>query len=280
MTQPTNVIHCGDNLAIMREMEPESVDLIYLDPPFFSNRNYEVIWGDNQEVRAFNDRWADGINHYLDWMKERLVEIHRILKSTGSIYCHLDWHAVHYVKVMMDDIFGMKNFRNEIVWHYGLGAANAKSTYLKKHDTILFYSKNKKYTFNLQRGEVTPQMKAKYCHIDEGGAYMMAKGKKYYLKGGKPLDSVWDIPTISPTSKERLKYPTQKPEALLDRIIKASSNPDDIVLDPFCGCGTTVAVAKKLGRKWLGIDQNEKAIELTEKRLKLIVNQGYLNECI
>ena len=311
----TNVIICGDCERRMKERIPdESVDLIYLDPPFFSGKPYDLIWGPSKAtIEIFEDAalyvkkcgkcghtWGtdphgeyyntcsdtnckgklkdakevrvNDVNIFIDWLRPRIEECYRVLKPTGSIYCHLDWHAVHYVKVMMDEIFGYDNFRNEIVWHYGLGAANGKTAYMRKHDNILFYSKGKEYTFNLQRGDVTPQMKAKYCHEDENGKYMMAKGKKYYLKGGKPLDSVWDIPTISPTSKERLNYPTQKPEILLERIITGSSNPEDVILDPFCGCGTAIAMAQKLGRKWIGIDVEP--LSCTVMATRLFIRDG------
>jgi len=254
-----NTVHTGDNLKVMRFIEDKFIDLIYLDPPYYSQTKYK------NKDNEFSDNWKD-IDEYLNFMKVRIVEMHRILKSTGSIYLHVDYHAVFELKILMDEIFSRTNFRNEIIWHYGLGAANAKSTYLKKHDNILFYSKNKEYTFNLQRGDVTPQMRAKYCHKDENGKFMMSKGKRYYLKGGKPLDSVWDIPTLSPTAKERVDYPTQKPLELLERIINVSSNKGDIVLDPFCGSGTTLKAAKNLERNYIGIDEQNRATEISKKR--------------
>lgn len=146
----TNVIHCGDNLDIMRNMPDESVDLIYLDPPFFSNRHYEVIWGDDNETRSFDDRWEGGIEHYIGWMKERLVEMHRILKSTGSIYLHCDWHASHYLKIEMDKVFGMKNFKNQITWQRSNSKNNATKKYNEICDYILFYTKSDDYVFKQQ----------------------------------------------------------------------------------------------------------------------------------
>jgi len=262
-----NKLYWGDNLHVMRTLPNESIDLIYIDPPFFSGRNYNMIFQDRNEVMTFEDIWEGGLPTYQIWLNARLVEMKRLLKSTGSIYVHLDWHASHYVKVEMDKIFGYENFRNEIVWHYGLGASNRNRGFLSKHDTIYLYTKSDNFVFNKIRGDVTPQMEAKYNHEDKKGKYMMSYGKKYYLKGGKPYDDVWDIPTISATSKERLGYPTQKPEALLEGIIKASSNEGDVVADFFCGGGTTPAVAQRLGRRWIASDISRIAIEVTKGRI-------------
>ena len=267
----TNVIYCGDNIEVMRKYIPDnSVDLIYADPPFFSNKRYEVLWDDGYELRAFEDRWKGGIQNYVAWMEPRLRECHRVLKPTGSLYLHCDYHANAYLRILLDRIFGESNFQNEIIWHYGLGAFQKTRGFPSKHDTLFLYSKTSNFVFNKLRGEPTRQMLAKYCHVDERGRYMVSYGKKYYLKGGKPIDDVWDIPTISSTSAERVGYPTQKPEKLLERIIKASSNPTDIVLDPFCGCGTSIVVAQKLGRRWIGIDVSPTACKLMEKRMKKI----------
>ncbi|MFQ3611731.1 MAG: site-specific DNA-methyltransferase, partial [Fimbriimonadales bacterium] len=228
-----NRLFWGDNLHVMRQLPSESIDLIYIDPPFFSGRQYNVIFGDQNELRSFSDIWEGGMPGYLIWLNARLYEMKRLLKKTGSIYVHCDWHASHYIKVEMDKIFGYENFQNEVIWHYGLGAANATRHFLRKHDVLLVYKRSEKATFNVVRGEITQAMYDKYCHEDEHGRYMISRGKKYYLKGGKPLDSVWDIPTIAATSGERIGYPTQKPEALLERIIKASSNEGDVVADFF-----------------------------------------------
>ena len=143
-----NTLYYGDNLGILREFIPdESVDLIYLDPPFFSNKHYEVIWNDGAEIRAFEDRWKGGVYHYVEWMTERLEQCYRILKETGTIYLHCDWHASHYLKVAMDKIFGENNFQNEIVWHYRTGNI-AEKIFARRHDTIFRYSKTNKWTFN------------------------------------------------------------------------------------------------------------------------------------
>jgi len=257
-----NRLYCGDNLEILGTMEKESVDLIYIDPPFFSNRYYEIIWGDEAEIRSFEDRWEGGINVYVDWMKARVMELHRVLRTTGSMYLHCDWHAGHYLKVMMDEVFGHNNFQNEIVWCYKTGGAT-KRRFGRKHDIILFYTKTSKYKFNPQK-EKSYMMheygfkKSKF-QKDEKGQYSWVIAKDW-----------WEIPAVGSATKERLGYPTQKPEALLERIIKASSNEGDIVLDAFCGCGTALAVAQKLERRWIGIDISPSAISLIKKRLNKI----------
>ncbi len=252
-------------------MEEESVDLIYIDPPFFSNRHYEIIWGDEAEIRSFEDRWEGGINVYIDWMKERVMELHRVLKPSGSMYLHCDWHAGHYLKVMMDEIFGQNNFRNEIIWCYR-GAGYPKKDFGKRHDTIFRYSKTENYTFNLDDVR-EPYAKAT---IERFKHYIgnIRKGRDFGMQKLHPLgrqpDDWWQIQPIAPSAKERLGYPTQKPEALLERIVKASSNESDLVLDSFCGCGTALAVAQNLGRRWVGIDISPSAIALIKSRLNKI----------
>jgi len=255
-----NKLICGDNLEVLTTLPANSVDLIYLDPPFFSNRNYEIIWGDEAEIRSFVDRWDGGIEVYIAWMKERVQEMYRVLKPTGSLYLHCDWHASHYLKVMLDGIFGRGNFVNEIVWCYASGGTSKKH-FSKKHDTILFYSKSNKYKFNVD------ELREAYSS-PEKVQYKIVNGKKYLRKnplGRVPLDW-WEMPILTNTAKERTGYPTQKPEALLERIIKVSSNKGDVVLDPFCGCGTSMAVAQKLDRKWVGIDISPSAIALIKNR--------------
>ncbi|MCL2131585.1 MAG: site-specific DNA-methyltransferase [Lentimicrobiaceae bacterium] len=246
-------------------MESKSVDLIYLDPPFFSNRNYEVIWGDAGEVRSFQDRWAGGIEHYIAWLRERVIEMHRILKSTGSIFLHCDWHANANIRVdILDKIFLSQNFRNEIAWHYIMGAS-ARKTFGEKYDTIFWYSKTNDYVFNLDdvRVPYNPETVARSKRGEARYKTILTE------KDGKNPGNVWcDINPIQGNGLERIGYPTQKPEALLERIIKASSNKGDIVLDPFVGGGTTIAVADKLNRKWIGIDQSVMAVKVTDLRLK------------
>jgi len=266
MSEWINKLYCGDNLEILSTLEKESVDLIYIDPPFFSNRNYEIIWGDEAEIRSFEDRWDGGINVYVDWMKQRVLELHRVLKSTGCFYLHCDWHAGHYLKVMCDEIFRQNNFRNEIVWCYRQGGRSGKS-FPKKHDVIFWYSKSNAYFFNPDEIRIPYHGTGGYVSTGRN----IVAGKEYRLNPkGKIPEDWWDIPALTPTANERLGYPTQKPEALLERIIKASSNKDDIILDAFCGCGTALAVAEKLKRKWIGIDISPSAISLIKKRLGAI----------
>lgn len=270
-----NKLLLGDNLAILKQMESESVDLIYLDPPFFSNRNYEVIWGDKGEVRSFEDRWAGGINHYIDWLKERVIEMHRILKPTGSIFLHCDWHADAYIRVLiLDKIFGEQNFRNEIIWCYNKWSVAGKS-FSKNHDNIFFYTKSSEYTYHQQFQERATSTLKRFgkneivSGVDEKGNRLPSQISEKESKGVKMYDW-WKIPIIAPSGKERIGYPTQKPEALLERIIQCASNEGDIVLDPFVGGGTTIAVADKLNRNWIGIDQSVQAIKVSELRLQRV----------
>ncbi len=256
----SNRLICGDNLTVLSTFEDECIDLIYIDPPFFSHRTYEVIWGDEAEVRSFKDRWAGGIEHYIGWMEERVKEMHRVLKPTGSMYLHCDWHASHHLRVMMDRIFGEGNFQNEVIWYYQTGGAT-KIRYSRKHDNILFYTKGKKWTFNSEAIKIKRTEKSLQRAQNPKGA-RISKTDIY-----KNPDDVFIIPQMNPMAKERLGYPTQKPEALLERIVKASSNKGDLVLDAFAGCGTALAVAQKLGRQWVGIDISPTATKLMEKRL-------------
>jgi len=319
-----NTIYCGDNLYWILRLPDEFVDLCYIDPPFFSNRNYEVIFKDGEEIRSFEDRWKGGLENYIEWMKVRVEQIHRLLKPTGSFYLHCDWHASHYLKVMCDEIFGISNFRNEIIWRrttsHGDWKQGAKH-YGRVHDTILFYSKSDDFIWNTQFIPFSDEQKRKqynkhepdgrlyrlvtptgkkpggnteyewkgvkppsgryWAYTPEKMAEMDNKGLLYYSRSGQPyikyyfedrpgvaIQSTWmDIPPMSPTSKERLGYPTQKPEALLGRIIRASSNQGDLVFDCFCACGTTLSVAQQLGRRWLGIDVSPSGCKLVQHRL-------------
>jgi len=249
-----NQLILGDNLEIMRNMQSETIDLIYLDPPFFSNRNYEVIWGDEGEIRSFQDRWAGGIEHYIEWLKERVAEMHRLLKPTGSIYLHCDWHADAYIRVqILDKIFGLGNFRNEIIWHYRTGNLS-KHQFQRKHDNIFVYSKSDNYTYNAL------EIKEYYSQIYGPETKIAFKGRnhgtdKYGDFRMSFIDDVWDLSAVFTLSNEHIGYPTQKPEKLLERIIKASSNEDAIV------------VAERLKRNWIGIDQSVQAIKVSEFRL-------------
>ena len=358
-----NTLYYGDNLAILREyIDDESVDLIYLDPPFNSARSYNVLFkhesGDAAEaqVKAFDDTWhwgqeaehtyhelvtkglppvADMIGAmrqfigdnqmmaYLVMMAARLAELRRVLKPTGSLYLHCDPTASHYLKVILDTIFGAQNLRNEIVWKRTNAHNDAARKFPDLNDSIFYYTKTSEYTFTVQYVPYSDNhIQTSYRHIDSDGRRYASrdlrspnprpnltynyKGYKPHPNGwsisrelmeqydsegrlifpsskegrirlkvylddmpGVPVGNIWDdIPPIQSQAAERLGYPTQKPVALLERIVSASSNPGDVVLDPFCGCGTTIAAAQKLGRHWIGIDITNLAISLQKYRLQ------------
>jgi len=354
-----NTLYYGDNLDILRRyVDDESVDLVYLDPPFNSNQDYNVLFAEQDgsraaaQIKAFEDTWrwdrlaartyeevVESQHHqvskalqafrtflgesdmmaYLTMMAPRLIELHRVLKNTGSIYLHCDPTASHYLKMLMDAVFGPQNLRAEVIWRrtYGHGGA---TNYHRVHDTIMYYVRSDAYRWNaLRLAHDDSYIKSHYGNIDSDGrrfqlitAHGPGQGpprrfgdrlieppkgrhwmdqttidrdmqaglivftksgmprKKRYLDEteGRPIPDVWeDIFPINSQARERLGYPTQKPEALLERIIKASSNHGDVVLDPFCGCGTTIAAAQKLGRRWIGIDLTHLAVALIKTRL-------------
>lgn len=299
--QAGNIVQ-GDCLKVLKQIPKGTIDLIYLDPPFFSNKDYDMPFKDKKSITAFKDTVTEyenmslseinkalhlklvksdkdfwkrdmyGLLLYLTYMKDRLEQCHRILKNTGSIYLHCDWHASHYLKIVMDQLFGYKNFRNEIVWCYGGGGAS-KTKFARKHDIIFFYTKNKKYIFNTQFAPYKPH------------SPYHSKGEPYRTEG-KVMEDYWLIHGLGSTAKENMGYPTQKPEALLERIIKASSNEGDIVLDPMCGCGTAIAVAARLNRNFIGIDISPVACKVMKERLlkqhqfgtQIIETQYTLNE--
>jgi DNA modification methylase len=336
MTRPsslldTRVIYCGDNLEQLRKLPDARIDLIYIDPPFNSNRNYEVFWGETKEKRAFEDRHAS-TQAYIEFMRPRCVELARVLKKTGSFYYHCDWHASHYVKVMLDQIFGENSFENEIVWRRTTAHADTKG-FRHVHDILFRYSNGQPPTFNvelrsyprayidkyfifedefvdsrgrhwrdnitgsgLRNGEtgqvwrgIDPAKIGKGRHwarrpseleemASEGRIYFPPDGAVPKLKRyeneleGIPIDSIWeDIPSLGGLSRaasESLGYPTQKPLALLERVIKASSNENEIVMDAFCGCGTALVAAQALNRQWIGIDISPTACRVMAKRLR------------
>jgi site-specific DNA-methyltransferase (adenine-specific) len=287
-TNMMDTLYCDDCLRALESLPDASAQLIYLDPPF--NTNTKRIAPNAQKQNGPRAEYADAFGSaqdYITFMRPRAFELRRVLSLNGSLFFHCDWRTSHHVRVMLDEIFNVARgetrlvindplstlqnkgvFVNEIIWHYGLGAAKTRRQLLSKHDTIFWYANSDRYTFNLLRGEPTQAMLAKYRHVDEAGRrYMNSYGKKYEMKGGKPLDDVWNIPAIAPTSDERVGYPTQKPLALLDRIVRLASNEGDTVLDPFCGSGTTLVAAKQLNRKYIGIDANIQAIEIARSRL-------------
>ncbi len=357
MTQLQNTLYYGDNLSIMREyLADESVDLIYLDPPFNSKRTYNVLFKDESgtdsaaQITAFDDTWhwdrvaedayrqlieesADDVSQligsfrrfigpnqmlaYLVMMAIRLVELHRILKPTGSLYLHCDPTASHYLKIILDTIFGAKNFKNEIIWKRTT-AHNDSTRWGNVHDVLFFYSKSDEFTWNELYTPHSETYKKRFRRVDEDGRLwtdgdLTAKGLAgggytYEYKGATSLwrvpletmerldeegrlhftntggirikryldempglsvqDVITDIHPINSQAKERLGYPTQKPISLLERILQVSSNAGDVVFDPFCGCGTTIAAAEKLDRQWIGIDITHLSIALQKYRLQ------------
>ena len=257
-----NKLICGDNLEELAKLPKESVDLIYIDPPFFTHKQYEVVWGDEAENRSYKDRWEGGIEHFISWLKPRVKAMYEVLKPTGSFYLHCDWHANAHIRIMLDEIFGEENFRNEIIWCYA-GGGIPKMDFARKHETIFRYSKTDKYVFNI---EYRPY--GKWTETFEPRHSLTSGGEALDTKRGTPLNDWWaDLPKLTSYQKEWVGYPTQKPEALLERIIKASSSKGDVVADFFCGCGTTIAVAQQLGRRWIGVDISPTAIKVIQRRL-------------
>lgn len=299
-----NVLYNGDNLEVLRKAVPnESVDLVYLDPPFATERVHSFTFRDwhGEEVEAktiaFTDKWewnshakqaykrlttelegklhpvlaglrtaltSDSRMAYLVSVTERLTELYRVLHKTGSLYLHCDRRMAHFFRLICDTLFGEANFRSEIIWHY-TGGGRAKRYFSRKHDTILFYTKSDDYTFNLDAIREPYKETSGYAR----SGITSAAGKRYIPHPrGTPADDVWDIPIVNPMAKERTGYPTQKPLALLERIVAASSNENDMVLDPYCGSATTMAAAQKLRRAWIGIDSSELAITAAKYRLE------------
>lgn len=306
----TNIVYCGDCLDILKDttrFPNNSIDLIYLDPPFFSKKDYENIWVKDKttkmgfsdkdwekiqdkidqnmlaEYRAIEDRWKggkNGIHVFIAYMRERLDQCWRVLSNEGSLYLHCDWHASHYLKIMLDEVFGYDNFKNEIIWNFNLIGGNAKK-YEKSHETIFWYTKTNKYYFDKDvvrqpYSESTISMTKK----DRSGKMVYTRGlgrdgdrlNRKKTSGINPLGKsppdVWiDVRNYNPTKKEKQGYPTQKPLAILDKIIKSTSKKGDVVLDPFCGCGTTLASAHNLSRKWVGIDISRTACDVMVNRL-------------
>jgi DNA modification methylase len=285
-----NRLFFGDNLHIMRQLPSKSVDLIYIDPPFFSGRNYNVIFGDKNEVRSFTDIWEGGMPGYLIWLNARLYEMKRLLKDTGSIYVHLDWHASHYVKVEMDKIFGSDFFNNEIIWRYSGWNKKLVDHLERRHDSILFFSKTSNLLFKYptrkwdSKEEYVKKRKQKILTDKSGKEYVLSDAgngervERYLdeaMEYGVPIDDVWDdIDKINNSDRiERIGYPTQKPEALLERIINISSKENNVVADFFCGGGTTPAVAQRLNRRWIACDQSRIAVAVTADRIARVVEE-------
>ncbi|CAM4053901.1 site-specific DNA-methyltransferase [Paenibacillus alkaliterrae] len=265
----------GDCYEKMKGLGTESVDLIYLDPPFFTQKTHILKTRDNTKEFSFEDTW-DSIKDYLDFIKVRLEECHRVLKSTGSIFLHCDKTASHYLRVLLDEVFNMNNFRSEIIWSYKRWS-NSKKGLLSSHQTIYFYSKTEDFKFNTIFTDYSPttnidQILQDRVRDENGKSVYKRDGEGQVILGkekkGVPLTDVWSIPYLNPKAKERTGYPTQKPILLLEQIIKIVTDENDTVLDPFCGSGTTLVAAKILKRKFIGIDISSDAISLTSQRLE------------
>lgn len=311
-----NTIYCGDNLEVLKCFPDECANLIYIDPPFFSNRNYEIIWGDGYEIRSFEDRWEGGIEHYIDWMRPRIEELYRVLKRTGSFYLHCDWHSDAYLRILCDQIFKIEPL-SVIYWKRTNAKGRASRKFNVNSDTILLYVKSDNYTFNPQmvdsiakqdtlsdsygnfvthdisrrkRGTIgkTRIIEEKTITLDAEHSWLWTQDRinkyesdgytfywtkngipryKQYIDEGVACDNIWIDLYLDPNSKERLGYPTQKPEALLERIIHASSNEGDLVLDSFSGCGTSLEASINLKRRFIGIDISPTACKLMAKRI-------------
>lgn len=266
-----------DCLNAMREMRDSSIDLAYLDPPFFSQQQ-QTLGSREGDFFSFEDRWPS-LEAYLAYMKERLQECFRLLTPTGNLFLHCDTSASHYLRVLLDEIFGRKNFRSEIIWHYRRWS-NSKKGLMNSHQTILFYSKTEDFTFHRIYTEYSPttnldQILQDRCRDKSGKVIYKTDTEGNPLstseKKGVPLSDVWEIPYLNPKAKERTGYPTQKPILLLERILEIASNPGDWVLDPFCGSGTTLVAAKLMQRQFIGVDIHPEAIQLAEKRLQNLV---------
>ncbi len=366
-----NLLYYGDNLDVLRRhIKDESVDLVYLDPPFNSNANYNVLFAEQSgtrshaQITAFEDTWrwdeaaafdyqttieqgspvaealrafhallgASDMLAYLSMMAPRLVELHRVLRPTGSIYLHCDPTAGHYLKLLMDAVFRPERFLNDIAWKRTT-AHNDPKRYGRVQDRILFYSKSATRTFNRVAGDFSPAQQARYRNSDDGGPFraenltaphfsatrtidwrgvhpgqdrqwrfsvdelerLHASSRILLQRDGRPrkdgykvylseaaspaLQDVWTDIQLGPTTNERLGYPPQKPLALMERILNASSNEGDLVFDPFCGCGTTIAAAQKLGRRWIGIDITHLAVGLIKHRLADTYGPSIVQTC-
>ena len=287
-----NKIFWGDNLQVMSHLLKEyrgKIDLIYIDPPFDSKADYKkkikmkntgTALSDTStfEEKQYGDIWTN--DEYLQFMYERFILIRELLSERGSLYVHCDWHKVHHLRMVLDEVFGPSNFRNEVIWWY-LWGGRGKTQWNSKHDNILFYSKSDNWTFNYMDvlDEHTLMTEGSKNRLNYAGAMVTTKSENSEIPQDKVLPSdTWYIATINAMAKEKENYPTQKPEELLSKIILASSNPGDIVFDCFMGSGTTQAVAMKLGRRFIGADINLGSIQTTTKRLINVANE--LNESL
>lgn len=268
------MLYENDCLEILKGLADDTIDMIYLDPPFYTQKRQTLKAKDGTKYE-FSDLW-NSRSEYLEYMQLRIEEMHRILKPSGSIFLHCDTSASQYLRILLDDVFGEKNFRSEIIWTYKRWS-NSHKGLLPAHQTIFFYSKTSKYKFNVLMGEYSPTTNIDQImqerERDSNGKAVYKRDKNGNIvtsseKKGVPLSDVWEIPFLNPKAKERTGYPTQKPVELLDRIIKISTDENDTVLDPFCGSGTTLVSAKLLKRNYIGIDNNHDAIGICKQRLE------------
>jgi len=274
MNKLDTVIH-GDCLEIVATLPENSIDLIYLDPPFFTQKTQQLTTRDGTKIFSYNDLWSCH-KEYAEFLFVRLTDLKRVLSDTGSLFFHCDKNAAHIIKAILDAIFGVAQFRSEIIWTYKRWS-NAKKGLLASHQTLYFYSKTDNFKFNtlytdysestnidqiLQKRVRNEQGKSVYAR-NENGEIILDDAKN-----GVPLSDVWDIPYLNPKAKERVGYPTQKPIALLERVLAIASDEGDVVLDPFCGSGTTLVAAKLNNRRYIGIDESVDAVALSKQRLE------------
>lgn len=274
MSQVPSKVILSDSLDAMKKMQSSTVDMVYLDPPFFTNQHHSSINRERTQKFSFSDVW-NGLSEYAEFMEDRLKQVHRLLKGTGSVFVHCDKNGNFLLRGLLNDIFGEDQFRSEIIWTYRRWSNSAKGL-MPAHQTIFFYSKTDQFKFNriyCPYSETTNvdqilQLRAR----DEFGVSSYAtnaNGENIYsgIKQGVPLSDVWEIPFLNPKAKERTGYPTQKPVLLLERVVEISTEPGNLVLDPFCGSGTTLVAAKILGRRSIGMDCSEEAVDLAKRRL-------------
>jgi site-specific DNA-methyltransferase (adenine-specific) len=265
----------GDCLEVAQSLDAESADLIYVDPPFFTQKTHSLVTRDRKTRFEFSDEWRS-LSEYIEFLSLRLKEFHRVLNATGSLFFHCDTNASHHIRCLLDEVFGERMFRSEIIWHYRRWS-NSQRNPLPSHQTIFFYSKTDRYQYHQIYDGYSPSTNIDQIlqlrRRDEHGKAVYARDEIGRIlhdghKKGVPVSDVWDIPFLNPKAKERAGYPTQKPILLIEQIILLVTSPGDLVLDPFCGSGTTLVAAELLGRNSLGINVACEAARLSQQRLE------------